>query len=169
MWERFTQAAKYWVGYAQQEAVRHETNKVSPEHFLLALLREGGDDPALAIVKLLVPDREALVQAIEWELAQAQSVVWPPPPQDEPIMLTDGAVQSLQLASVEAARRERKEISPSYLLLGFIRANAFIDGRLLACHGLTLDAVRKAVAEQEGNELGLAANKNWWTALVSRK
>ena len=179
MWERFTKEAKAWVHYAQCEAGRFGSYAVGPEHFFLALLREGKDDPALASLKRMGADLEELQANVECQVVSAQKgmEIWPPRPQeggyaDDPVIparieinqesLSEFALDAysmhlMALIRAEAARRECKEISTFYLLLALIRQDEIRQDeltavRLFAGTEITLQRAREEVAKCEGFE-----------------
>jgi len=179
MWQRFTTGAKAWVYYAQCEAGRFGIYAVSPEHFLLALLREGGDDPALALLKQIGVDVETLQTCIESQMACALNgtQTWPPRPKEEgyandvsapvsiPIneenlgkfALDAYSMHLMTLIRAEAARRDSEEISSLYVLLGLIRQDEIRQDEAMAIRlfqgtEITLQSAREAVAKLEGYE-----------------
>lgn len=198
MWGRFTKEAKAWVHYAQCEAARFGTYAVSPEHFFLALLREGKDDPALALLKRMGADVGTLQISIEHQIACARSgsQIWPPRPKEEgyadnvsapvsiPIneeSLGEFAVDAysmhlMGLIRAEAVRRDRKEISTFYFLLGLIRQDEIRQDermaiRLFAGTDITLQSAREEVARCEGYDVAPAAPQkpDFWKRLFGKR
>ena len=179
MWDQFTKVAKRWVHYAQCEAARFGTYAVGPEHFFLALLREGKDDPALILLRQMHDDLAGLQANVECQVLAAQNgtQVWPPRPQEQgyardfpaptsiPInagnrdqwALDAYSMHLMAMIRAEAARRNANEISTFYLLLGLIRQDEIRQDeheaiRLFAGTDITLQGAREAVAKLEGYE-----------------
>lgn len=183
LWDQFTPEARAWVGYAQTEAGRYGTYSVGAEHFLLALLREGGDDPALALLQRLALDADTLRERAERQAAGGEKRSWPPPPKAEgyeagdenrdDFTLAESSKRLVEWALAEATRRERSEISPSYLLLGLIREDETSAKSLFPETGVTLESARKGVARQEKEappkEEKAPPSAPWWRRIFAKK
>ncbi len=194
----YTKEAKAWIHHATCAAGHAGVYAISPEHFLLALLREGGDDPALALLKRLGVDTEALHVSVEEQIERIRSghQTWPPRPKAEgyaesipappsiPIntetlrqfALDAYSMHLIGLVRLEAGRRHEEEISTISLLLALIwqdqiRLDEPMAIRLFAGTEITMQSVREAVARLEGDEPVLPApqKSNVWSRIFGRQ
>jgi len=125
MWQRFTERARKVVFFAQEEAARLGENYVSTEHMLLGLLREPDSVAGRLLVRLgLDPEVIRLGQDMQ---------------------LTPRAKRVIDLAYDEAKLLNNNYIGTEHLLLGLIREDEGLAGRVLVKAGAELGATREAV------------------------
>jgi len=138
MWQRFTDAARKIVFYAQEEAGRLGENYVSTEHILLGLLREPSN-AACQVLSRLGVSLERLRTEIESRLARGKGRL------DQDMQLTPRAKRVIDLAYDEARQQHANYIGSQHILLGLIRKPEGLGSQALAKLGVDLDATRPAV------------------------
>ena len=150
MWQRFSEAARRAVFYAQEEAQAHSEGYVSTEHFLLGLCREEGTTADLVFVQMGV-SRDRIVDETRKQMPRGE----PRPSQD--MTLTPRAKRVVDLAFDEAKDLKDQFIGTEHILLGLIHESEGLAGRVLAKVGVELVAARRAVVqvrETRGNPVG---------------
>ncbi len=185
MWQRFTESAQKVVLYAQQEAGRLGENYVSTEHLLLGLVRESADTPAASVwppppsplPPLNSSGRETahaaalVLQEMGVRLAdvcaEVERRLKPGPGRNgEDMQLTPRAKRVIDLAYDEARSLNGGRIDTQYLLLGLIREEKGLAGRVLADLGVTLDRPRQEIVRLQGGGLPPAPDapprRAWW-------
>lgn len=138
-WQRFTEAARKAVFYAQEEARALDSNFVAPEHLLLGLLRaENAATRALSRMEIAAEDvrKEILRQATRGSDADSK----------DDMQLTDSGKRVVDLAYNEANRLNNNFVGSEHLLLALIREEEGLAGRVLTELGVTLDRARAEVA-----------------------
>ncbi len=124
---------------ATEEAKRHKQDFVRTGHLLLGLLRQ--DCPVWATLMLIGIDPAVILEAERVALEEANSYE---NPVDYP-KLAPWFKMIFDNANREALDLGAEYVSPDHLLLGLLKEEAPAS-RLLKTHGVTLEAVRKAVA-----------------------
>jgi ATP-dependent Clp protease ATP-binding subunit ClpA len=146
MWQRFTERARRVVFFAQEEATQLGQKAVGDEHLLLGLIRE---DDTLA-VRIL---RGLGVNPLSLRTEVMRQVTYGPGDWKGDMQLTPTAKRVIDLAYEETKELQNDYIGTSHLLLGLLRAQDGLVGRLLAETGVSADRVRdeirKAQAEAE--------------------
>jgi ATP-dependent Clp protease ATP-binding subunit ClpC len=137
MFEKFTEKAKRILFLARYEASQQGSKVIGTEHLLLGLLKEGEDttrelftranvsmDLLQAELEKRGPTREKLSTSVE-------------------IPFSDETKKALQYAEEEAERLMHPHIGTEHILLGLLRLESSVAGRLLAERGMRLFAVRE--------------------------
>src|SRR5262245_14539186 len=137
MFEKFTEKAKRILFLARYEASQQGSKVIGTEHILLGLLKEGEEttrelfsranvsmDLLQAELERRGPAREKLSTSVE-------------------IPFSEETKKSLQYAEEEAERLMHPHIGTEHLLLGLLRQEDSVAGRMLAERGMRLYAVRE--------------------------
>jgi hypothetical protein len=139
MWQRFTERARRVIFFSQDEAGRLGENYVSTEHILLGLTRET-DTVAARILDTLGVKLDQIRFEIERQVARADGA----PATD--MQLTPRAKRVIDLAYDEARQLDNNYIGTEHLLLGLVREENGLAGRVLLKLGVTLTRTRNEVA-----------------------
>ncbi|MDR3708948.1 MAG: ATP-dependent Clp protease ATP-binding subunit [Capsulimonadaceae bacterium] len=146
MWQRFTERARKVVFYAQEEAGRLGENYVSTEHILLGLVREN-DSVAARILDRLGVSLGRIRSEIERQVTRGDGRL------GQDMQLTPRAKRVIDLAYDEARQLNNNYIGTEHLLLGLIRENEGLAGRVLSKLGVDLERTRREVTSlQEGGD-----------------
>ena len=137
MFEKFTEKAKRILFLARYEASQQGSKVIGTEHILLGLLKEGEEttrelftranvsmDLLQAELERRNPSREKLSTSVE-------------------IPFSEETKKALQFAEEEAERLMHPHIGTEHLLLGLLRLEDAVAGRMLAERGMRLFAVRE--------------------------
>jgi len=137
MFEKFTEKAKRILFLARYEASQQGSKVIGNEHILLGLLKEGEEttrelftranvsmDLLQAELERRNPAREKLSTSVE-------------------IPFSEETKKALQFAEEEAERLMHPHIGTEHLLLGLLRLEDSVAGRMLAERGMRLFAVRE--------------------------
>src|SRR5262245_50607049 len=144
MWQRFTERARRVVFFAQEEAGRLGENYVSTEHLLLGLVRES-DNVAGRILDRIGVSPARIRSEIERQVARGDGRL------GQDMQLTPRAKRVIDLAYDEARQLNNNYIGTEHLLLGLIREEQGLAGRVLAKLGANLERARREIAHiQEG-------------------
>lgn len=139
MWQRQTERAMQLVAFAEQEATRLGSNRVDPEHLLLALTRVPDSVAARVLERFGIP-LDALAAEIEPRI---------PRDTDEPVGITlelaPASRAVLNSASDEARRFRDNYVGTEHFLLGLIRQTDTIASRALVELGADLERTRNEV------------------------
>src|SRR5579875_1111943 len=146
MWQRFTERARKVVFYAQEEAGNLGENYVSTEHLLLGLVREN-DSVAVRILDRMGIELGRIRSEIERQVARSDSRL------GIDMQLTPRAKRVIDLAYDEARQLGNNYVGTEHLLLGLIREDEGLAGRVLTKLGVDLDRTRAEVQYlQEGKD-----------------
>ena len=137
MFEKFTEKAKRILFLARYEASQQGSKVIGAEHLLLGLLKEGEETT-----------RELFTRGnVSMELLQAELERRGPTREklstSVEIPFSDESKRALQFAEEEAERLMHPHIGTEHILLGLLRLEDSVAGRLLADRGLRLFAVRE--------------------------
>jgi ATP-dependent Clp protease ATP-binding subunit ClpC len=137
MFEKFTEKAKRILFLARYEASQQGSKVIGTEHLLLGLLKEGEDTTRELFTRANVsmellraelerngPTREKLSTSVE-------------------IPFSDETKKVLQYAEEEAERLMHPHIGTEHMLLGLLRLESSVAGRMLGERGMRLFAVRE--------------------------
>src|SRR5450755_3810326 len=138
MWQRFTERARKVVFYAQEEAGKLGENYVSTEHLLLGLVREN-DSVAARILDRMGVSLGRIRSEIERQVTRGDGRL------GQDMQLTPRAKRVIDLAYDEARQLRNNFIGTEHLLLGLIRENEGLAGRVLDKLGATLESAREEV------------------------
>jgi ATP-dependent Clp protease ATP-binding subunit ClpB len=145
--ERFTQRAQQAVLKSQQLAGEYSHGQIEPEHLLLALLRQSdGVVPQLAH-KLEVNPAD-LADQVERGLASKPKVYGA----TTQVGLSHDLSRSLEHAEKIAGRMKDEYVSTEHLLLALLGPHGAEAARLLAAHGVSEDAVLRALSAIRGSQ-----------------
>ena len=137
MFEKFTEKAKRILFLARYEASQQGSKVIGTEHILLGLLKEGEETT-----------RELFTRAnVSMDLLQAELERRNPPREklstSIEIPFSEETKKALQFAEEEAERLMHPHIGTEHLLLGLLRLEDSVAGRMLAERGMRLFAVRE--------------------------
>lgn len=137
MFEKFTERGRKVIIYAKEEAEKRQNDYLGTEHLLLAILREEDGLP-VAILKRMGITREEIRMEVERNL---------PPGTDlmtfDDIPFTPRAKKVLELAVEEARLLGHNYIGSEHILLGLIREEEGIGGKILRNLGANLLGARQ--------------------------
>lgn len=137
MWQRFTEAARRAVFFAQEEAQKFGEGYVSTEHILLGLVRE--ECVATRVIEALEVSINRVRSEVEKQLPRGDE------PASQDMTLTPRAKRTIDLAYDEARALNNNYIGTEHLLLGLIREGDGLAGRVLEKLGVNLFRAREQV------------------------
>jgi ATP-dependent Clp protease ATP-binding subunit ClpC len=137
MFEKFTERGRKVIIFAKEEAERRQNDYLGTEHLLLALLREDDGLP-VAILKKMGLTVEELRMEIERNLPAGMNLLT-----FGDIPFTPRAKKVLELAVEEARLLGHNYIGSEHLLLGLIREDEGIAGKILRNLGANLLGARQ--------------------------
>jgi ATP-dependent Clp protease ATP-binding subunit ClpB len=144
---RFTEKAQEAILQAQSLAGEYSHGQIEGEHLLLALLRQT-DGVVPQVVQGLGLQPGALVQQLQGELAR-KSKVYGGATQ---VSLSRELSQALDRADKIAGQMRDEFVSTEHLLLALAEDRAGNTARLLQAHGLTEDAIKRALLSIRGSQ-----------------
>lgn len=150
MFERFTDKGRKIIILAREEAERHQNDYLGTEHLALALLREN-EGVALAILKKMGLSAEQVRLEIERNLPGGASTMT-----FGEIPFTPRVKKVIEFAVEEARLLGHNHIGSEHLLLGLLREEEGIGGKILRTLGanlltarqLTVNFLRKSVPRE---------------------
>ena len=143
----FTQKAQEAVMEAQSLASNHSHGQIEPDHLLLALLRQSDGIVPQVIQKLDVNPRQVAL-SLEGELKKKPKIRGA----TTQVGMSRQLGRALEEAQ-DAAKRMRDEYaSTEHLLLALTGAQGGEAARFLAAHGVTEDAVLRALTSIRGSQ-----------------
>lgn len=137
MFEKFTERGRKIVIYAKEEAERRNNDYLGTEHILLALLREEDGIPS-TIIKKMGLSLDEIKFEVEKNLPSGGSVLT-----FGDIPFTPRAKKVLELAIEEARLLGHNYIGSEHLMLGIIREDEGIAGKILRNLGANLLGARQ--------------------------
>jgi len=151
MFEKFTDRGRKIVILSREEAERHQNDYLGTEHVVLALLREG-DGVALAVMKKMGLSVEQVRIEIERNLPAAVTATG-----YGEISFTPRVKRMVEYAMEEAKLLGHNYISSEHLLLGLLREEEGIGGKILRSLGgnlltarqLTVNLLRKSGSREK--------------------
>lgn len=132
MFEKFTERGRKIIIYAREEAEKRQNDYLGTEHLLLAILREEDSLP-VAVLRKMGLSIEDLYMEIERNLPPGTNVLT-----FGDIPFTPRAKKVLELAVEEARLLGHNYIGSEHLLLGIIREEEGIAGKILRTFGANL-------------------------------
>jgi ATP-dependent Clp protease ATP-binding subunit ClpC len=137
MFEKFTEKAKRILFLARYEASQQGSKVIATEHLLLGLLKEGEET-----TRELFTRANVSIELLRAELERAG------PPREKlstsvEIPFSEETKKVLQHAEEEAERLMHPHIGTEHILLGILRLEQSVAGRMLAERGMRLLAVRE--------------------------
>lgn len=137
MFEKFTERGRKVIIFAKEEAEKRQNDYLGTEHLLLAILREEDGLP-VAILKKMGLTIEELRMEIERNLPSGMNLL-----SFGDIPFTPRAKKVLELAVEEARLLGHNYIGSEHLLLGLIREDEGIAGKILRNLGANLLGARQ--------------------------
>jgi len=137
MFEKFTERGRKVIIYAREEAEKRQNDYLGTEHLLLGLLREEESLPMI-ILKKMGLSAEELRMEVERNLPTGSNILT-----FGDIPFTPRAKKVLELAVEEARLLGHSYIGSEHLLIGLIREESGIAGKILRSLGANLLAVRQ--------------------------
>ncbi|MDP2166818.1 MAG: ATP-dependent Clp protease ATP-binding subunit [Thermodesulfovibrionales bacterium] len=137
MFEKFTDKGRKIIIYAKEEAERRQNDYLGTEHVLLAILREDDAMP-VAIMKKMGISMDELRMEIERNLPAGGNIMT-----FGDIPFTPRAKKVLELAVEEARLLGHNYIGSEHLLLGLVREDEGIAGKILRSFGANLLGARQ--------------------------
>ncbi|MBI1818839.1 MAG: ATP-dependent Clp protease ATP-binding subunit ClpC, partial [Nitrospirae bacterium] len=137
MFERFTDRGRKIIILAREEAEKHKNDYLGTEHLVLAILREG-DGMALAVLKKMGLSTEQVRLEIERNLPGGGSTMT-----FGEIPFTPRVKKVLEYAMEEAKLLGHNYIGSEHLLLGLLREEEGIGGKILRSLGSNLLTARQ--------------------------
>lgn len=137
MFEKFTERGRKVIIYAREEAEKRQNDYLGTEHLLLGLLREEESLP-MVILKKMGLSAEELRLEVERNLPTGSNILT-----FGDIPFTPRAKKVLELAVEEARLLGHSYIGSEHLLIGLIREDAGIAGKILRSLGANLLGVRQ--------------------------
>ena len=144
---KFTQKAQESIASAQSMAGEYSHGQIEPEHLLLALLRQS-DGIAPQIVQKLEADPREMALSLEGELQRKPKVYGA----STQVGLSRQLGRTLNDAQKIASRMHDDYTSTEHLLLALTGADGGEAARFLAAHGITEDAVLRALTAVRGSQ-----------------
>jgi len=138
MWQRFNESARRSVFFAQEEAARLGENHVSTEHLLLGLVRETDSAAAIVLMRMDI-DLSRIRGDIERQVTRGDGR------DGQDMQLTPRAKRVIDLAYDEARDLNNNYIGTEHLLLGLLREDEGLAGRVLQKLGVDLERTRREV------------------------
>jgi ATP-dependent Clp protease ATP-binding subunit ClpC len=137
MFEKFTERGRRVIIYAKEEAEKRQNDYLGTEHLLLALLREEDSLPVLMLKKMGISINEVRLE-VERNLPTGSNVLT-----FGDIPFTPRAKKVLELAVEEARLLGHSYIGSEHLLIGMIREEEGIGGKILRSLGANLLSSRQ--------------------------
>ena len=137
MFEKFTERGRKVIIYAKEEAEKRQNDYLGTEHLLLAILREDDGLPS-AILKRMGITREEIRMEVQRNMPQGSDLMT-----FDDIPFTPRAKKVLELAVEEARLLGHNYIGSEHILLGLIREEEGIGGKILRNLGANLLGARQ--------------------------
>jgi len=144
---QFTQKAQEAVIGAQSLAKEHSHGQIEPEHLLLALLRQA-DGIVPQIVQKLEANPAEMALALERALDEKPKVYGA----TAQVGLSRDLDRAIDDAEKIAKRMRDEYVSTEHLLLALTGAHGGEAARFMAAHGITEDAVLRALTAVRGSQ-----------------
>jgi len=137
MFEKFTERGRKVIIYAREEAEKRQNDYLGTEHLLLGLLREEESLPMVILKKMGLSSDELRIE-VERNLPSGSNILT-----FGDIPFTPRAKKVLELAVEEARLLGHSYIGSEHLLIGLIREESGIAGKILRSFGANLLGVRQ--------------------------
>lgn len=134
MWQRFTEYSRKSIFFAQEEAQNFGEGYVATEHLLLGLLRDENCVAVQLLARLSV-DPANVRDLVSKQIAKGKAT-------SQDMTLTPRAKRVIDLAYEEARNLGNDYIGTEHLLLGLIREEKGLAGRVLVACGVDLEQAR---------------------------
>jgi len=144
--DKFTYKAQEAIQAAQELADDLQQQEITPEHLLLALLRqEEGIVPV--ILKRIGSDPDAIAKLLQGDLAKQPKITG-----GSGSYISNSLKQVIDLAQKEMSRLKDEFLSTEHLLLGITQAPQTVAARILKRFGIDTDNIFKALTEIRGTQ-----------------
>lgn len=144
--EKFSEAARRAVTFANYEARYVVTGTIEPGHLLFGVVQEAAEWAATLSRGRLTPD------GVRRRLKQGYSArLQPGPWESEELKLSADAQAVLAEAQRQAQRRGQRTVELGHLLLALLEGQDPLPGRLLAEAGVSREALVALPAEAGGS------------------
>ena len=150
MFDRFTDRAKKVMTLARKAAIELGHDQIGAEHILIGLIDES-TSVAVNVLKGRGVDLEQLRRDVVAAVVPGQR-----PVTAGQMPFTRQAKQVLEMALEEAGLLDHHYLGTEHLLLGLLREDAGIAGRVLRQQGFAVDALRQAVRDFLGETSAMA-------------
>jgi ATP-dependent Clp protease ATP-binding subunit ClpA len=140
MFERYTEKARRVIFFARYEASQYGSPYIETEHLLLGLVRE---DRALAKRSLGEVNAEEGIRAeVERHITSRERIST-----SVEVPLTVESKKILNLAAEEADRLGHRHIGTEHIMLGLLRAEGSLAGKILQARGVSGATLREQMAK----------------------
>jgi len=143
---RYTEKAQEAIFAAQRLTGEYNHGQIEPEHLLLALVRQADGVVPQVLAKMNIPP-ETVALATERALREKPKVYGA-----TQVGLSRDLSRALEEAEKIAARMRDEFISTEHLLLALLGPHGNGAARILAAHGVTEDAVLRALTAIRGSQ-----------------
>jgi ATP-dependent Clp protease ATP-binding subunit ClpC len=137
MFEKFTERGRKVIIYAREEAEKRQNDYLGTEHLLLGILKEEDSLPIIILKKMGLSPDEVRIE-VERNLPMGSNILT-----FGDIPFTPRAKKVLELAVEEARLLGHSYIGSEHLLIGLIREEEGIAGKILRSLGATLLGARQ--------------------------
>lgn len=137
MFEKFTERGRRVIIYAKEEAEKRQNDYLGTEHLLLAILREEDSLPVMILKKMGLSIDELRIE-VERNLPTGSNILT-----FGDIPFTPRAKKVLELAVEEARLLGHGYIGSEHILIGLIREDEGIGGKILRSLGANLLSFRQ--------------------------
>ncbi|MCW3051435.1 MAG: repeat containing protein [Chthonomonadales bacterium] len=166
MWKKLTQRARQAVYFAQEEAKRLGHTEVSTEHLLFGLIY---DDSSMVVYILhrMSVGSDAIRTEIDHVAVRGNET------SEREMRLSRQAKRVINLTYEEVMRLKHDYIGTEHLLLGLIRQEDGVAGRVLVKLGVHLDRTREEILIAQSNDSnpikpGSPEDKRAWDRFTER-
>jgi ATP-dependent Clp protease ATP-binding subunit ClpB len=143
---RYTEKAQEAIFAAQRLTGEYNHGQIEPEHLLLALVRQADGVVPQVLAKMNIPP-ETVALATERALREKPKVYGA-----TQVGLSRDLSRALEEAEKIAARMRDEFISTEHLLLALLGPHGNGAARILAAHGVTEDAILRALTAIRGSQ-----------------
>jgi uncharacterized protein YbbC (DUF1343 family) len=149
MFERYTEKARRVIFFARYEASQFGTQAIETEHLLLGILREDH-----ALLRRFISRAQSAIELFRKEI-EGHVPIREKFSTSVELPLSSETKRVLAYAHEESDRLQHRHIGTEHMLLGLLRENGSLAAQMLFERGLSLEAVRKEIAQ--GTEIPPAA------------
>jgi hypothetical protein len=137
--QNLNEKARQVIATARQEALSFNHSYIGTEHLLLALMRAEFRETAGVLITFGADASHVRKQVVQLVHRGPTAIT------AREVPLTPRARHALEIATEEARDANQKEVDPAHLLLGLMREQEGVAGKVLLGLGLNLNEVREAV------------------------
>lgn len=148
---QFTQRVSDIIMYSKEEANRLRNDRITPEHLLLGLLREG-EGKAIDILRDLFIDLKSIKRELEESMHAGANET---DPYDEHIDFDEKASKLLKMSILEARFMKSKVADTEHILLAIMRENQSKACRILEEHEVTYQKIKDRLIPKSEPQSGL--------------